>query len=318
MGQLVDGVWREGWYDMSLTGGRFVRAQASFRGEITAGGGQFPAQSGRYHLYVSVACPWCHRTLIVRALKGLEKHISVSTACQVENGQGWAFNPWDDLRPEQDLNAKYLHEIYSRSDASFTGPVSVPILVDKESGRIVSNESSEIIRMMYYAFDEIGAKAGDYYPPALRNEINEVNSMIYNDVNNGVYRAGFATSQDAYEEAAWRLFETLDVLEARLEGQDWLVGGVLSEADIRLFPTLIRFDLVYYGLFKCNRRTLSSYSNLICLVQRILALPGLPATVDADQIKREYHLANRSINPSGIVPIGPPFSFRGSQVAVAS
>ena len=310
MGQLVGGVWREGWNDTSKTGGRFVRAQASFRGAVTRGrSGQYPAQVGRYHLYVSPACPWAHRTMIVRALKGLEVHLTVSRVGYVEGGQGWTFDPSDDRRPPVDSTASYLHETYARSDCTFTGPVTVPVLLDKNSGRIVSNESSDIVRMMNYAFNDLGAKPVDYYPPEFRQEINQINAIIYDNVNNGVYQAGFATSQEAYEEAVWRLFETLDLLEARLKGRDWLVGDMLTEADIRLFPTLVRFDLVYYGLFKCNHRPLSSYPNLSGLARRILALPGVQATVDADQIRRQYHLVNRSVNPSGIVPVGPPFAF---------
>lgn len=309
MGLLVDGVWRDEWYDTEKTGGRFVRTQAQFRNWITRNGNDFPAESGRYHLYVSPSCPWAHRTLIIRSLKGLQSHISVSYVYWFEEGKGWSFDRSRPAGLAEDADLKYLYEIYLRQNPAYSGRVSVPVLWDKKTRSIVNNESSEIIRMLGSAFDGIGALHGDYYPASLRDEIDELNARIYEKVNNGVYRSGFATSQTAYEEAVTPLFDTLDYLDTLLKRNEWLVGNMLTEADIRLFPTLLRFDPVYYSHFKCNLRQIRSYPNLWQFTRRFYALPGVAETVDIHQIKRHYYFSNRTINPTGIVPIGPEISF---------
>ena len=310
MGLLVDGQWKDQWYDTKATGGRFVRKDASFRNWITpdeAGG--FKAEAGRYHLYVSLACPWAHRTLIFRALKGLEDMISVSVVNSYMADQGWTFAPEDGVVADPQFGASYLHQIYTKADQHYTGRVTVPVLWDKKTGTIVSNESSEIIRMFNSAFDDIGAKPGDYYPQAHRAEIDAINERIYHTVNNGVYKAGFATSQDAYEEALFPLFETLDWLEARLATSRYLLESGLSEADWRLFTTLVRFDPVYVGHFKCNIRCISDYPNLSNYVRDLYQLPGIADTVNMAHIKNHYYASHDMINPTRVVPVGPDIDY---------
>lgn len=304
MGMLVDGQWHDVWYDTESTGGRFVRKDSAFRDWITPEG-EFPAQPGRYHLYVSLACPWAHRALIVRALKGLEHLISISVVNWLMLEKGWTFDPAPGVIADPIHGAEYLHQVYTAADPAYSGRVTVPLLWDRETGRIVNNESSEIIRMFNKAFDGLGAAPGDFYPEALRDKIDAVNARVYDTVNNGVYKAGFATSQEAYEEALTPLFESLDWLEERLSQRRYLVGDQLTEADIRLFTTLIRFDAVYVGHFKCNLRRISDYPALQGFLRDIYQLPGVASTVNFQHIKGHYYQSHRTINPTGIVPCGP-------------
>lgn len=312
MGKLVEGRWVDQWYDTKSTGGRFVRQNSQFRDWVTADGrpgpngeNGYPAEVGRYHLYVSLACPWAHRTLIMRALKGLEDMVSVSVVNPLMREHGWTFEEGEGVIPDPILNADYLYQIYNHADPKFTGRVTVPVLYDKKRDTIVNNESSEIMRMLNTAFDDLGAQAGDYYPEDLRDEIDEVNDFVYDTINNGVYKAGFATEQSVYEEEVKKLFSALDRLEDHLEHRDYLVGNQLTEADIRLFTTLIRFDPVYYGHFKCNVRQIRDYSNLWTLTKRIYHLPGVAETVDFEHIQNHYYRSHDSINPNRIVPYGP-------------
>lgn len=312
MGLLVDGVWQDQWYDTNSTGGRFVRKASQFRNWITPDGspgltgkGGFKAEPGRYHLYVSYACPWAHRTLIFRSLKGLEEMISLSVVHWFMGEHGWTFQPGEGVISDSISNAQYLHEIYTQVDRNYTGRVTVPILWDKHNQTIVNNESSEIIRIFNSAFDEIGAKPGDYYPKDLRDEIDSLNERIYDTVNNGVYKSGFATTQEAYEEAVKPLFATLDFLEERLSNHRYLTGTQVTEADWRLFTTLVRFDPVYVGHFKCNIRRLVDYPNLFGYVRDLYQTPGVAETVNFSHIKQHYYQSHKTINPTGIVPIGP-------------
>jgi putative glutathione S-transferase len=312
MGLLVDGEWRDQWYDTAKSGGRFQRQDSAFRHWVTADGspgpsgeGGFTAEPGRYHLYVSLACPWAHRALIFRVLKGLVPMIDVSVVHWLMLDQGWTFADGPGVVPDPIGGARHLHEVYTRADPHYSGRVTVPVLWDKKRETIVNNESSEIIRMFNSAFDEIGAKAGDFYPPALRGEIDALNERIYATVNNGVYKAGFATTQEAYEEAVGPLFETLDVLEERLATKDFLTGDATTEADWRLFTTLIRFDAVYVGHFKCNIRRIADYPRLSAYLRRLLAVESVADTIDFGHIKRHYYESHRTINPTGIVPVGP-------------
>jgi len=316
MGLLVAGKWTDRWYDTSASGGRFVRQESAFRNWITPDGapgptgkGGFAAARGRYHLYVSLACPWAHRTLIFRALKGLESAISLSVVNWLMGDEGWTFEPAPGVIPDSVSGAKRLYQIYLRANPTYTGRVTVPVLWDKQTGEIVSNESSEIIRMFNSAFDKVGATPGDYYPAALRGMIDELNRLIYDNVNNGVYKAGFATTQQAYEEAVRPLFATLDNLDARLATQRYLCGDRLTEADWRLFTTLVRFDAVYVGHFKCNLRRIVDYSNLWGYARELYQYPGVKATVSFTHIKNHYYQSHRTINPTGIVPIGPYLDF---------
>jgi len=311
MGLLIDGKWHEKWYD-TAGDGEFRREEASFRDWLTADGGPGPqgqrghrAEAGRYRLYVCLACPWAHRTLIVRALKGLEELVPVSVVHWRMLEHGWTFADGPGVTPDPVMGAQFLHQLYARARPGMTGRVTVPMLWDQATNSIVSNESSEIIRMFNTAYDGLGAKPGDFYPEPLREAIDEVNARVYPTVNNGVYRAGFATTQSAYEGAVRPLFATLDWLDARLSADDWLVGGRLTEADIRLFTTLLRFDAVYHGHFKCNLRRIADYPALHAFTARIMDLPGIRATVHFDHIKRHYYESHRAINPTGIVPLGP-------------
>jgi putative glutathione S-transferase len=308
MGQVVDGVWQDS--PRSLPGGRFVRPESRFREWVTAdGSSRFAAEPGRYHLYIARACPWAHRTAIFRALKGLEGAISLSVTHWLMAEHGWTFAEGPGVVPDPIFGVEYLHQIYTRADPHYTGVVTVPVLWDRERGTIVNNESSEIIRMLNSAFDGRGAKPGDYYPPDLRAEIDAVNARVYDTFNNGVYRAGFARTQHAYEEAVRPLFATLDWLEERLGRQRWVCGDRQTEADWRLFTTLLRFDLVYYGHFKCNLRRLVDYARLWAYTRELYGTPGVAETVDVDHIKRHYYESHRIINPSGVVPVGPEIDF---------
>lgn len=301
MGLLRDGVWHDEWYDTKATGGRFVRQDSQFRRWVTPDGSSgFPPEPGRYHLYVSLACPWAHRTLIFRRLKGLEDAVTVSVVEPLMLENGWEFAPGGD--PVN--GAEHLWQVYVKAEPRYTGRVTVPVLWDRETGTIVNNESADIIRMFNHGFGAL-ARGPDFYPQALRPEIDAINAFVYERVNNGVYRAGFATTQDAYDEAFDALFGALDELEARLSGQPYLVGDVLTEADWRLFTTLIRFDPVYVGHFKCNRRRIADYPELWDHTRHLYQMPGVAETVNFDHIKRHYYGSHRTINPTGIVPKGP-------------
>jgi putative glutathione S-transferase len=315
MGLLIDGVWHDREPE-AAAGGRFVRSETAFRNWVTpdgrpgpSGHDGFAAAAGRYHLYVSLACPWAHRTLIMRALKGLETVISVSVTHWLMAEQGWSFAPGEGVIPDPLFNSRYLHEVYTRAEASYSGRVTVPVLWDRHTQTIVNNESAEILRMFGSAFDACGAMPGDYYPPALRTEIDAVNTRIFDTLNNGVYKCGFATSQAAYEEALAPLFATLDWLEDRLTQGRFLFGDTLTEADIRLFTTLVRFDSVYVGHFKCNLKRLIDYRHLWAYTRDIYQWPGIAPTVSFMHIKRHYFMSHRMINPSGIVPAGPLLDF---------
>ncbi|WP_286221874.1 glutathione S-transferase family protein [Marinobacter apostichopi] len=314
MGLLVDGKWHDKWYDTDKTGGKFEREAARFRNWVTADGtpgpqgeGGFQAESGRYHLYVSMACPWAHRTLIFRKLKGLEPHIAVSVVHpdMVENG--WEFRPDDESHRDHLYNSLFMHQLYTRAAPTYSGRVTVPVLWDAHQQTIVSNESADIIRMLNSAFDGLdGVKAElDFYPAELHSDIEAVNERVYRTVNNGVYKAGFATAQDKYEEAYAELFRTLDWLEDRLSTQRYLVGRQLTEADWRLFTTLIRFDAVYFSHFKCNRQRIADFPALSAYVRDLYQVPGVAETVDLEQIKRHYYVSQRTINPTQVVPVGP-------------
>lgn len=306
MGQLVEGIWQTAPVIPKGEGGHFHRANSSFRNWVTADGeGGFPAARDRYHLYVSLACPWAHRATILRHLKGLEGMVGLSVTHWFMGDQGWTFEPGPCVTGDPLFGADVLHQIYTAADPHYTGKVTVPVLWDKVRGTIVSNESSEILRMFNSAFDGLGASGGDYYPVPLRAEIDALNDLIYPTLNNGVYRAGFATCQQAYEEAVVAVFQTLDWLEDRLRDRRWLAGGQVTEADIRLFTTLVRFDPVYHGHFKCNLRRIADYPNLSRFMTAFRALPGVKDTVNIDHIKQHYYQSHRQINPTGIVPVGP-------------
>ena len=313
MGKLIKGEWHKVWYDTGSTGGAFVRDTAGFRNWVTpdgtAGlGGEagFAAESGRYHLYVSYACPWAHRTLIFRALKGLEAHVSVSAVHPDMLDEGWEFRTGFPGATGDDLfGYDYMRQVYTRARPDVSGRVTVPVLWDRQRDTIVSNESSEIIRMFNSAFDAVTGNRDDYWPEPLRDEIEAVNARVYDTVNNGVYRAGFATTQQAYDEAVTALFGTLDWLEERLSRQRFLVGGRLTEADLRLLPTLLRFDPVYHGHFKCNRRRLVDYPALWAYTRDLYQLPGVAGTFRCDHAVRHYHYSHETINPHRIIPVGP-------------
>lgn len=317
MGLLVDGKWHDTWYDTDKSGGRFERSEAQLRNWVTPDGSAgptgrdgFKAEPGRYHLYVSYACPWAHRTLIYRALKGLEDMIPVSVVHWHMAEQGWTFTSDEDGIVGDRLQGKDLmYQVYLESEPDYSGRVTVPVLWDGKTNRIVSNESAEIIRMFNSAFDGVGAKPGDYYPADKRAEIDALNDRIYETVNNGVYRSGFATSQAAYEEAVFPLFETLDHLEALLGKTRYLTGDTPTEADWRLLPTLLRFDLVYFGHFKCNLRRLVDYPNLWAYTRDLYQQPGIAQTCNFEHAQKHYYASHGSINPTGIVPAGPMINF---------
>ena len=306
MGLLIDGQWHDRWYDTASQGGRFVRKPTQFRGRITSDGSSgFPAASGRYHLYVSLACPWAHRTLIYRKLKGLEEHVTVSVVHPLMLDQGWSFEPGEGVVADPVHGAEFLHQVYTAARPDYNGRVTVPVLWDKEAGTIVNNESSEIIRFFDREFDAIGSGGTHFYPRDLRAEIDAANASVYTAINNGVYKAGFATSQEAYEEAVGALFQELDRLEHHLAEHRYLVGDRITEADWRLFTTLVRFDPVYVGHFKCNLRRLVDYPNLWGYTRELYQIPGVAETVDMSHIRQHYYRSHRSINPSGVVPSGP-------------
>ena len=296
--------------------GEFIRSESSFRNWVTKDGsagpggeGGFAAEPDRYHLYVSYACPWAHRTLIFRVLKGLEDIISVSVVHPLMPAESWVFGEYPGATEDHINNSNYLYENYLMADSQFNGLVTVPVLWDKQRQTIVNNESSEIIRMLNSAFDDYGNPDVDFYPKSLRAEIEEINDVIYNNVNNGVYRAGFAETQEAYDSAFYHLFDTMDELEGRLSKRRYLVGNQLTEADWRLFTTLIRFDAVYYNHFKTNKKRLMDYPNLWAYTRELYQVPGVAETVNMDHIKYHYFASHRSINPTGIVPKGPVIDF---------
>jgi putative glutathione S-transferase len=318
MGLLVNGVWQEHEPEVAKDG-QFERRETAFRNWITPDGrpgptGQdgFRAMAGRYHLYVSLACPWAHRTLIMRSLKGLQTIIPVSVTHWLMGDHGWTFAGGEGVVPDPLYNTRYLYELYARADETYSGRATVPILWDQHTQTIVNNESADIIRMLGSAFDQAGAKPGDYYPRALRGEIDAVNQRVYDTLNNGVYKAGFATTQAAYEAAVVPLFETLDWLEDRLSRSRFLCGDTLTEADIRLFTTLVRFDAVYHGHFKCNIRRIADYRALWAYTRDLFQSPGIAETVNFGHIKRHYYMSHRRINPTGIVPVGPALDFEAA------
>lgn len=315
MGLLIEGRWHDQWYDTAADG-RFMRENAQRRHWVTADGspgpsgeGNFKAEAGRYHLYVSLACPWAHRTLILRQLKGLDRLIDVSVVSWLMGEHGWTFDQSHGSTGDALDSFEYLHQRYTADDAQYSGRVTVPLLWDKQQQRIVNNESAEIIRMFNSAFDDLTGNNLDFYPPALRGEIDALNQRIYPAINNGVYRAGFATTQAAYEEAFSELFAELDALETRLGERRYLTGEYLTEADWRLFTSLIRFDAVYYGHFKCNLRRIEDYPQLSNWLRELYQWPGVAQTVNLQQIKQHYYGSHRNLNPSGIVPSGPALDF---------
>lgn len=317
MGLLVDGEWRDKWYDTESTGGKFERSTSKFRNWVTADGSAgpsgksgFQAQSGRYHLYVSYACPWAHRALIFRALKDLTDHISVSVVHPDMMEDGWTFaTDFEGATGDTLFGSDFLRDIYIKADPNFTGRVTVPVLWDKAQNTIVSNESAEIIRMFNNAFNEITGNTDDYWPTDLREQIADINERVYETVNNGVYKAGFATSQDAYDDAVHPLFDSLAWLESILENNRFLAGNKLTEADWRLFTTLARFDLVYHTHFKCNHKRLTDYPNLWAYTRQLYQHADIAETVHFDHIVRHYHFSQTTVNPHQIIPINPTVDF---------
>lgn len=316
MGLLVNGQWQDKWYDTDNNQGEFKREAAQLRNWVTADGSAgesgdagFKAEKDRYHLYVSLACPWAHRTLIFRHLKGLEDYISVSVVSPDMLEHGWTFDKDNHSTGDALFNTDYLHQIYTRNKPDYSGRVTVPVLWDKKSQRIVSNESAEIIRMFNSAFNDLTGNERDFYPASLRTEIDEINDLVYNNINNGVYRAGFATTQEAYEDAYDDLFDALDKIELRLTDNRYLVGDTLTEADWRLFTTLIRFDSVYVGHFKCNLRTIESYPAISNYLRELYQTEGVSKTVDFYHIKRHYYFSHTMINPTQVVPKGPAIDY---------
>ncbi|MFN7023347.1 MAG: glutathione S-transferase family protein [Pseudorhizobium sp.] len=311
MGMLVEGKWQDVWYNTKATKGHFKRSQSQFRNWITPDGSAglsgregFKAEAGRYHLYVSYACPWAHRTLIFRKLKGLEDLISVSVVSPLMLENGWEFSGNKDANDDL-FGSDYLYQVYLKADPGYSGRVTVPVLWDKQQQTIVSNESAEIIRMLNCAFDGLTGDTTDFYPDTLQSEIDDINAVIYDTVNNGVYKAGFATTQEAYEESVLALFATLDMLEERLSTRRYLVANGQSEADWRLFTTLVRFDPVYVGHFKCNIRRITDYPALSGYLRDLYQVPGIAETVRFDHIKQHYYRSHATINPTGVVPVGP-------------
>lgn len=312
MGLLVDGVWHDEWYNTEDNEGKFIREDAQFRDWISKDG-KFQPEAGRYHLYVCLACPWASRCLMMRKLKGLEEIISLSVVNPVMLEHGWTFEDGPGVIADPIIDADYMHEIYTHVDPTYSGRVTVPVLYDKKTDTIVNNESSDIIRMMNTAFDEIGATPGDYYPADLRDEIDDINDYVYDHVNNGVYKAGFATEQQVYEKEAQNVDDALAKLNDRLEHQDYLVGDQLTEADIRLFTTLIRFEHVYFGHFKCNLHHLTEYPHLWEYTKRIYNYENLADTVDFNHIQTHYYKSHTMINPNQIIPAGPDLDLSVSE-----
>lgn len=317
MGLLIDGEWHDQWYDTKASGGAFVRSTAKFRNWITkdgsagpSGDGGFPAQLGRYHLYVSHACPWAHRTLIFRALKGLEEHISVSVVHPDMLSDGWTFEADTHGATGDTLyGLPFARDIYTKADLKISGRVTVPILWDKQRETVVSNESSEIIRMFNSAFDELTGNTDDYWPEEMRDNIEEINARIYDTINNGVYKSGFATTQDAYDDAVGPLFDSLEWVEHILSENRYLMGARLTEADWRLFTTLVRFDPVYHLHFKCNRKRIIDYPNLWAHTRELYQIKGVAETVNMQHIVRHYHYSHDTINPNRIIPTNPELDF---------
>lgn len=320
MGLLVEGKWADQWYDTKATDGKFVRTTTQFRNWITADGSAgpsgesgFEAESGRYHLYVSLACPWAHRTLIMRKLKGLEDHISVSVVHSDMMDEGWMFEGPELDSPfevKDDLfGSRCYYEIYTRAKSDYSGRVTVPVIWDKKRNTIVTNESAEIIQMFNSAFNELTGNTDDYYPEELRAEMDEINERVYHSVNNGVYKSGFASTQKAYEEAYNELFDGLDWLEDILSDRRYLLGDRITLADWRLFTTLIRFDAVYVGHFKCNKKRIIDYPNLDNYMRELYQVEGVAETTDMTHIKRHYYFSHRTINPHGVIPAGPALDF---------
>jgi putative glutathione S-transferase len=313
MGLLIDGEWRDQWYDTKSTGGAFQRQESQFRNWVTAdgsvgptGSGGFKAESGRYHLYVSHACPWANRALIFRSLKGLEEHIGVSAVHPDMLGDGWTFDTgFPGATGDTLFGSTYMREIYQRADPKVTTRVTVPVLWDTETNTIVSNERAEIIRMFNSAFNGVTGNTDDYYPKALRPRIDEINARVYDTINNGVYKSGFATTQEAYDKAVHALFDSLDWVEGILSENRYLTGDRVTEADWRLFTTLARFDAVYHLHFKCNRQRLVDYPNLWAYARELYQWPGVAGTIHFDHIVRHYHYSHESINPHRIIPINP-------------
>lgn len=301
MGLLIDGRWHDQWYDTKNSGGAFVRPETQFRNWVRADGSTpFQPEAGRYHLFVSLACPWAHRTLILRKLKGLEDAIGVTVVDPLMREEGWTFP-----EPDPVTGSTRLHEVYTKADPTYSGRVTVPVLWDRKTGTIVSNESAEIVRMLNREFDAFGDASLDFYPAELAEEIDRLNAFVYDRVNNGVYKAGFATSQEKYEQAFDALFAALDELDERLAKQRYLLGNRQTEADWRLFTTLVRFDAVYVGHFKCNLRRIADYPNLSGYLRDLYQVPGVAETVDFHHIKRHYYASHTMINPTGVVPKGP-------------
>lgn len=312
MGLLVKGQWVDQWYDTDANDGEFARSESQFRNWVTKDGSAgptgdagFKAAAGRYHLYVSLACPWAHRVLILRRLKGLESMISVSVVNPLMAEHGWTFDEAPGVISDPIINARYMYQIYTATDPNYSGRVTIPVLWDKQQHCIVNNESAELIRMLNSAFDDIGATPGDYYPHALRGDIDKFNAKIYPNVNNGVYKAGFATTQRAYEQAVMPLFATLDELDQHLSHHRYLAGEQITEADWRLFTTLIRFDTVYYSHFKCNIKRITDYPHLSGYLRELYQWPGIKDTINMAHIKQHYYRSHLNINPTGIVPVGP-------------
>ncbi|OON38648.1 glutathione-dependent reductase [Izhakiella australiensis] len=317
MGQLIDGVWHDTWYDTKATGGRFKRSESAFRNWVTVDGaagpdgeGGFKAEKDRYHLYVSLACPWAHRTLLMRRLKGLEKLIDVSVVHPLMLENGWTFaDDFPGATGDSLYQHEFLYQLYLHADPHYSGRVTVPVLWDKQRHTIVSNESADIMRMLNSAFDALGARAGDYYPDTLRQKIDEINGWVYNSVNNGVYKSGFATSQQAYDEAVGALFSSLERLEQMLGQHRYLTGSRLTEADLRLWTTLVRFDPVYVTHFKCDKFRIGDYLNLNGFLREIYQMPGVADTVDLAHIRNHYYRSHGTINPHGIISVGPAFNW---------
>ncbi|MDX1442621.1 MAG: glutathione S-transferase family protein [Gammaproteobacteria bacterium] len=306
MGLLVDGKWQDKWYDTDKHGGKFKREDAGFRDWIRAdGSSRYSPEAGRYHLYISLACPWAHRTLIFLALKGLQDVITVDVVDWYMGEHGWTFRQRDGATGDSLHGKDYLHEIYTMAKPDYTGRVTTPTLWDRETETIVSNESADIIRMFNSEFEEFAKNDIDLYPEALRDDIDAVNEDVYHNINNGVYKTGFATTQEAYEEAFDALFAALDRIEKRLDGRDWLVGDQQTEADWRLFTTLVRFDPVYHGHFKCNRQMLREFPQLRGYLARLYRYPGIAETTDFTHIRNHYYQSHGNINPTKVVPKGP-------------
>ena len=310
MGLLVNGEWKDQWYDTSKTGGKFVRSKSQFENQIINDeNAEFKPESNRYHLYISHACPWAHRTLIFRKLKKLEEHISISVVHPLMLEKGWTFQEGAGVIPDSILGSKYMHQVYTTAQKDYTGRVTVPVLWDKKKKTIVNNESSQIIRIFNSAFNNLTGNDDDYYPENMRDQIDEINDDIYHNINNGVYKTGFATTKEAYEETFDALFKSLDNIERILTLKHFLVGNDITEADWRLFTTLIRFDAVYFGHFKCNKKRISDYPKIYKYLQNLFNIKGIKETIFMDHIKTHYYASHTMINPTGIVPKGPDLFF---------